>query len=301
MSGKLATYREGDSAEYLSLFFLSKIGLVTPIPRQEDIGIDFFCQLGDNESGVLKFGERFLLQTKSNHKPIVYGKPKAAKWKAQDIEWLFKLELPFFIGICNQKSKEFKIYNTTGLHFLYWQKYKLNQTPTLIEFRGNKIDEELLIGGPEEFPINDWSPVDKGDGFKYKINMGNPILTFTLSDLEDKKILSVKKDVLRKLIITEQQNILFKKLNIYHFMWVRKNANNEIELLAWMHYGIHTDNDPLVLENFFKSISPSIVALAMCLKQNNETSLLKSLKPLFDRLPEETKYSELQQFLPELF
>ncbi|NIP97713.1 MAG: hypothetical protein GWO24_31475, partial [Akkermansiaceae bacterium] len=63
MSGKqVFNWREGDRNEYLAEFLLSAVGLVTPVPRQGDVGVDLFCSLVDQEKGATTFGYPFLVQ-----------------------------------------------------------------------------------------------------------------------------------------------------------------------------------------------------------------------------------------------
>jgi hypothetical protein len=301
MATRLHSFREGDRSEYLATYFLSCIGLVNQTLRQEDIGIDFYCQLSDNEAGVLTFGSPFLLQIKSNYSPILYGKKQSDKWTRTNIDWLFRIELPFFIGIIDKSEMKLSIYNTSTLHFLYYEEYLMGNIPSQVEFTLNKYDEELLIGRKEKYPIQNWESPLKGDGFKHQANLGNPIITLTNDELDQKDLLKSKKDILRKIIKVEQKNIIYKNLKLYHFRWVRKNTSNDVKLLAWMYYGLSKQKDEHVLHNLYEELGPSIISLAMCLKANNETDLVKKLKPLFDRIPSEIKYPELKDNLPELF
>jgi len=89
MSGtRLYNFREGDRSEYLANYLLSGLGLVTVVPRQEDIGFDFYCQLADQEKGNLTFGYPFIVQIKSNSQDeIIYGDTSQDKWKKENIEW----------------------------------------------------------------------------------------------------------------------------------------------------------------------------------------------------------------------
>lgn len=72
---KLHNPREGDRSEYLAVYLLSRLGLVTQVPRQEDIGIDLFCSLADQESGTLTFGHQFAVSVKSASLPQIILEP----------------------------------------------------------------------------------------------------------------------------------------------------------------------------------------------------------------------------------
>lgn len=55
-------WREGDRSEYLAVYLLSALGLVTQVPRQEDIGFDLVCNLAEQESGIQSFRHHYLGQ-----------------------------------------------------------------------------------------------------------------------------------------------------------------------------------------------------------------------------------------------
>ena len=48
MSMHWFTFRQGDRSEYLALYMLSALGLAVPVPRQEDVGIDFHCNTSES-------------------------------------------------------------------------------------------------------------------------------------------------------------------------------------------------------------------------------------------------------------
>src|SRR5262245_54201871 len=53
------TFRQGFRAEYLSQYILSALAIAVPVPRPEDVGVDFHCSLlrrdGDNLRPTLPF------------------------------------------------------------------------------------------------------------------------------------------------------------------------------------------------------------------------------------------------------
>lgn len=56
---------EGDRSEYLATFMLSSVAAVTPIPRQEDYGLDLICSLTRREANSLFVEQGFGVQVKS--------------------------------------------------------------------------------------------------------------------------------------------------------------------------------------------------------------------------------------------
>ena len=70
---KLLAPRQGDLAEYLGQYFLSRFSYVTPIPRQEDFGLaDFICHLGKKYTPYIYAENVFFVQVKSGMTPVNY-------------------------------------------------------------------------------------------------------------------------------------------------------------------------------------------------------------------------------------
>lgn len=295
MSG-LRTYnfREGDRSEYLANYLLSGLGLVTPVPRQEDIGFDFYCQLADQETGNLSFGFPFILQVKSDSvNKITYGETDPNKWKAENINWLFRLELPLFIGIVDKKGMKLSFYNTSPLNFIFFE----NPNPTMLELIPRMEFNDSDVGRPTKEAIENW-PKDKGDGYKYTVDLCNPFLTIDNDDIYNHGSLTAKKTILRKFIILEQQNQRFRSLNIPHFYWTLKIKPNEDMAPAWIYMAAE---NPVILESLFFYLGPGIISLAINLKQNKQTELALQLKPYLARIPTSIVPSGLKDAHPDLF
>ena len=92
--GHLKNIRVGWENEHLATFLLSRISLVAnPVTVGDDVGTDLFCTLFEIIAGQLFPRNSFAIQVKSSKRRInVTGK----------IEYLRKLELPFFVGVVNQ-------------------------------------------------------------------------------------------------------------------------------------------------------------------------------------------------------
>ena len=286
-------FREGDRSEYLASYLLSGIGLVTSVPRQEDIGFDFYCQLSDNEEGSLTFGYPFIVQIKSNNSDIVYGSNSHEKWNENSLKWLFRLELPLFIGVVDKKKMQISIYNTTALNFIFFE----NPNPTAIKLITRKNHEDSnTVGRPLATIIEDW-PYGKGDGFMYDVDLGKPIITIDNDDIYNVNDIKSKKGILRKIINVEMQNLLNRKLNLNHFKWIHDNhTNQEYIRLGWIYEreGDIKSN----IEKMYKSLAPSIIALAFNLELYDKETL-DSIKLLLSKLPDESKYPEMRALLKD--
>ena len=103
--------RGGTQSEYLAQYLLSALGLVIPVPYQEDEGKDFYCSLANQEKGNMTFDYPYMIQIKSLPQNdsdtylITYGElNKKNKWKNYEIDWLFNQQLPLFIGIVDKEE-----------------------------------------------------------------------------------------------------------------------------------------------------------------------------------------------------
>lgn len=296
MSGiRLYSFREGDRSEYLANYLLSGLGLVTVVPRQEDIGFDFYCQLADQEKGNLTFGYPFIVQVKSDSTDsIKHGKEKFEDWKWEHIEWLFRLELPLLIGIVNKKEMTIDIYNCSTLRFLFVE----NPKPSVIEFKTSNVSAETEIGRPQSVELDNWQEGEKGDGKKYTIDLGNPLVSITNEDIYNHDVLAHKKNILRNIIVMEQQNILYRKLTLPHFHWTLKIDSNKGFQAAW-YYG--TSSDPNVLSNHYRTLGPGLISLAINLRENKQEELLEQLIPILKEIPNDVVPKGIKDKNPDFF
>lgn len=278
MSGiRSFNFREGDRSEYLANYLLSGLGLVTAVPRQEDIGFDFYCQLADQEEGNLTFGFPFIVQVKSEGiKSIGYGDEKADKWKEGNIQWLFRLEIPFFVGIVCKQAMRLDIYNTSPLNFIFFE----NPRPSRIEFKLRETQGDEEIGPPVREVLTDWAE-GKGDGFKYQIDLGRPIISITNEDIYNVPELKAKKDMLRNIILLEQENQVFRKLKVPFFRWARIIHQNGDITPGWAHL---TPQNFQFGEFYGSAFAQSIVSVAINLMRRGREEEAIQLRPILKRI-----------------
>src|ERR1017187_4387616 len=126
MSRRDLTFRQGDLSEYLASYLLASLGLITPVPRQEDIGIDFHCALADAEEGAVTFDFPFLLQTKSTtNAKVRFALAKSKRqWLRHNLDFLFRQELPVLLGIVDKDSVTISLYLCAPRWFLIYENPK---------------------------------------------------------------------------------------------------------------------------------------------------------------------------------
>ena len=120
--GQLAETRIGWENEHLAAFLLSRISFVAnPITVSDDVGSDFFCTLFEsrieNDAEQLFPRNSFAIQIKSKEETIL---------AANKIEYLTKLELPFFVGVIDRENLRLNIYSGEYIPLLF-TKYGIPQ------------------------------------------------------------------------------------------------------------------------------------------------------------------------------
>ena len=297
MSGKIVSFaRKGSLAERIADLWLSMIGVCTPVRREDDYGVDFHCELGDEHEGnYVSFHSPFILQVKTSlDGGVRYGERQPGKWKHESVAWLFQNKIPFFIGVVDVPTLEFRIYDTTGL----WQVYN---------HAGNWASQILLVArdhpdgemrdNVERAPLEDWED-GKGDGYRYVVDLGNPVLVFSWGEVENEGKMKLKKGHLTNLIHLEQKNITGRDLGMRVFTEVKANARGGHIFTTGMSFAPHPYLNPdRVMEEFY----PWMVSLLIKYKDEGREVECAALKEYLryarpSRLDKMLYYSDKELF-----
>ncbi|HGE8285719.1 hypothetical protein OM409_14685 [Serratia bockelmannii] len=146
-------FRSGDLAEELGLLLMQNLALVAPIPRTEDVGVDAVVTLlSEFQNGCLLAEDNFFVQIKSSSVEVV-------EYEGHQVEWLYKLELPFFVATVDREKGLISLYCCHRLsnafitnHQREKIKIHLNDKNTYDEFV-YKDDENVHVGPP----VLEWS------------------------------------------------------------------------------------------------------------------------------------------------
>lgn len=282
MSRRDLTFRQGDLSEYLASYLLASLGLITPVPRQEDVGIDFHCTLADAEEGAVTFSSPFLLQTKSTTKAKVrFALAKTKKqWARHDLEFLFRQELPVLLGIVDKDSVTISLYLCAPIWFLIYENPKCAEfdlVPDLISRDGG-------VGRPSQkaFKKNRY-PAAESDGFRYAVNLGPPLITLNAEESRDPKIRAARKEILRQAVFFDQLNITFHRLRVPHFHWAA-HINTNVGFTPAYYYASAPDA-PAALEEIYASMAPAVISLAHLAEIKQDQAMIADLKPMVTKIP----------------
>ncbi len=134
----LTCFRKGWENENLARYILSKFSFVAqPTSIGDDIGSDFFCTLLERKNQKYILPKNFFaIQIKSNTNKIDM---------TDKIQYLESLELPFFVGVVDQKNLKLTLYS--GEYIPIFFSYKGIPDKLLIELSNNVIapDTEYFI------------------------------------------------------------------------------------------------------------------------------------------------------------
>jgi hypothetical protein len=196
---RLRNFRFGDRSELLVEHLLSAFAFTTRVPRQEDIGFDFFCSLISRQGQLLKAGPFFAVQAKSSTDPVMYE-------KEHEIAWITSQENPLLLCVANRRALAMDVYSTWNLLC-----GPLAKKPSRIE---------LLPGMADEV----WPGVShKPDGTQ-QIHLGAAIARISAAEVFDDANLERIAKVIGDWVALDRANIVNSQAGMY---WVVGPLNYE--------------------------------------------------------------------------
>jgi hypothetical protein len=198
MPGRRArSYRLGDRSELLVEQLLAAFAFTTPVPRQEDFGLDFFCSLIRQEGQFLKAGPFFAVQAKSTADDIVYEEP-------HELEWIKNQENPLLICVADRKSLAMDVYSTWNLI-----------CGVLNGWRGERQASRIVLRPGANHNVWPWVN-DKADGTQ-EVCLGKPIARITDADIFDDARMGPISTTIGEWVALDRLNIVNRHANVH---WV---------------------------------------------------------------------------------
>ncbi|MGJ8678601.1 MAG: hypothetical protein ACSHX0_13895 [Akkermansiaceae bacterium] len=293
MSTRYFNYREGDRSEYLATYFFSAVGLVTPVPRQEDIGFDLVCSIADQESGRLTFNYQYLLSVKSLSTPNIELKPaKSEDGSLPHIAWLFRQELPLLLAVVDKKGQEVRVYSTLPIWFLYFE----NQDCGSVSLVPRISDKQ---GGDVGRPVKGDELHNPKGTFHYTVDLGHPIARATIADLADvDKLRSIKANI-RAAVTYGRMSALHVQLGVPYFYWFAKTHPDGV-LPTPAFYAKEVPDVKEAQDYVYNRIAPTLISLAMLYKSKNDTDNLGAVAKLLAAVPKSAIPEVIREHIPEL-
>lgn len=294
MSGtRYYNYRQGDRSEYLATYFFSAIGLVTPVPRQEDIGFDFVCSIADQNCGRLTFNNQYLVSIKSYSTPNIELYPaKSEDGTLPHIGWLFKQELPFLLAVVNKETQEFLVYSTLPIWFIYYENFDCGGIVIKPRLDDSTIEDD--VGRPKKC-----SELEEIKGkYIYEVDLGFPILRAKVFNLNKEEEIERIKTNLRRAIEYARYTSLHVQLGVPYFYWFAKTFR-EGSLPIPAFYAAEVPNESNVQQHVYKNIAPSLISLALLYKKTNVVKYDAAVQ-LLKSVPREQIPNAIREHLTEL-
>lgn len=299
MSGRLFTYREGDRSEYLALYLLSSLGLVTQVPRQEDVGFDLVCSVADQETGFLTFRHQYLVSIKSvgRYAPIVMSPSR--DWDADyptHIHWLFELDLPLLLAVVDRRNNLLYLYSTLPAWFLrYGEHYqhcgKLTLKPRIRS--RNAADIQVEPTRLEELKAHPGK-------YHYRVDLGHPMFSISTNDVSDPDTLKNLKQRLRLALKMADQTIRYAKAGAPYFYWFHETAR-DFSKYTPAFFCNSLPVDPAIHNRVLADISPILSSLALFYKATGQNEQLQTVGNVLRLAPPGCIPQPIIDFLPEIF
>jgi hypothetical protein len=296
MSGvRSYSFREGDRSEYLAQFLLSGIGLCVSIPRQEDIGLDFSCNIADQEQGILSFGSSFMVSVKSLSGPTIELPAKEHRKDQKHIEWLFRQDIPLFLGVVDKNRVSIRLYSLEPLRFLFYEGGLMQCGSLTIRPRFNPEETQDVTRPKQLDELQFWPRM-----FHYEADLGHPVAIITIESLKDQPTLRKVKDNLRRAVHFARLNLIYSELRIPFFFWFHKTKPDASSFdVAWFCRPMPADVE--LQQKMMALVTPSLTSLAMYYKSVGKLEKLAALRPVLADFPQDAFPNEIRDRLPELF
>ena len=309
MSGvRLHNPRQGDRSEYLAVYMLSALGLVTQVPRQEDIGFDLICNLAEQESGIVSFRHHFAVSVKSASTPRAVFEPAESKQDdpkyTDHFSWLFHLELPLMLAVVDKKKQELALYSTLPAWFLFHERLHECGVIELVP-RTTNDGSNPGVDHPKDCGVE----AKAGGRKRFEVDLGFPITVLTVQELGDKELLKRKKHSLRRAIELGTESARFAQMGTPYFWWFnvtipggyvaeKTNPDGYNGGVAWF---VGACRDVHQLGRMMGGLAPGLMSAALLFKDAKQPELLKSLRDAMRLLPGGSVPPEVQKALPEIY
>jgi len=293
MASRYYNFRQGDRSELLADYLLSGIGITTPVRRQDDTGFDFYCNISDQEKGILTFGYSYIIQIKSSSvNQVEFGESDPTKWASHQVEWLFRNELPILFGFVDKTLQKIEIYDCSSFEFF---KFKRVLPAKLIFKPRTNISNNNDIGKPNEKTIAGWN--NNGcSGIECTVDLGLPIVTLENSDFDNDKILKEKKNLLRHPIEIQAANLRHFKQELPYLNWIVNNKTNNSIKQGWAYF---TTSNPT--ENTINSSAESLISIGIHAKHHGKQKIIDAIKEMTGFIDQKKIPPEIKKNFREIF
>ena len=246
---------------------LRRLSSVIPVPRQDDYGIDFYCQEYSDETKTShQVRSIYGVQIKPNLDEYALGNfDKKGQWKKYELTWYRTISIPCFLGIITNNGDQLAIYSLISLKCVF---HKATSEPYIIKVNSKNSEHSFRY---EEPVVN-----KKNTEFEEWIcNLGSPIIQLNRAQLNEKGLLDNCKTVLNKWISIDRMNALFLSFGIDRVMsyknWSPNIIHNNDEITIWDYW--QKPLNTTVLNNISSIAGPCLALINKNYEESNRESL----------------------------
>lgn len=175
-----ANFRRANIAEGLAIQMFRPFCAVSPLPREEDFGIDFIGTLIKKDGKTYLAEDSFAVQIKTVSSPTF-------SFSGNGIEWLRNLEIPYFPVVADLNTGKISIYSLN--------KFYLPLFVSVVDCYNFVVQNEYNEGdGLDDFPL------------------GNPIMEWNLNDCTHPDFATWAYNVFSPFVKIEATNFKYGKL-----------------------------------------------------------------------------------------
>jgi hypothetical protein len=205
-------FYQGSRSEYLATYILSRLCVVTPVPREGDFGIDLIGHLTRREGGLLEVGEAFSVQVKSEVDRLSYPENPDSDPKMGErvVRWVLTQPIPFFVAVVSKADQRLRLYST-------WELLKLSYV------YGHAFKQVVLTLGPDSTV-----PDPRREDEVGIVPLGPPILDVAASDVEDNAKADALAAVLAHWVRLDLENVTNRVAGVCYLKGHKNYTANEM-------------------------------------------------------------------------
>lgn len=201
MVGALAAnFHEGDRSEILADFLFTSWGAVTPVRRQDDIGVDLYCTLTDRVGPLAMVAEYFTVQVKSNASPWTFKTPET-------VRWLVEHPTPLFLCVVDRRALSVQVHQLFP-RFALW-----------------------ALGTPRELELTP-GPGPKGEAVQWgngtKFSLSAPIIEVKLTEMIDEERMKRIREIFSVWVQFDRENCDSMRQGLLRFRMPTPYVTNEM-------------------------------------------------------------------------
>jgi hypothetical protein len=265
------------------------------VPRQEDVGIDFYCTLGHEAGNVTRFFEPYNVQVKaSSVRTFIYGGANdRGEWKMHEIAWLVSQRTPLFFALVDRTAGRLDLFCT----ITRWFAYHNAQVPYELIFRPYTPASDVDMHNGTKTPVAVAVPAGV-DAVSWELPLGQPILSITGDQAEDRTFVASAREILTQYMYMEVQNGVAAANRLHYFHWpLRISTNAQLTHAGeWVQWYLQ----PTIFTHLqLRTLAPLVATLLRTYEGMNDGEKVARLGGLLDLLPEDPDLRLVRQMIED--